>query len=483
MSKSLKNYPDPSAVINEYGSDALRLYLINSPVVRAEPLRFKESGVKEVVSKVLLPLWNSYRFFCEQAVLYQKDQGHEFLADPAFTEGKSLDNVMDRWILADCQSMLQFIDREMAGYRLYTVVPRLLNVLDNLTNWYIRFNRKRLKGVAGHGIDDTKAALNTLLQVLFTLVRALAPFTPFLTEHIYRLLKPSLGEVLKQYKDARSVHFLPFPTVQEALFDAEIERKVSSMQKVINLGRTARERRTLSLKTPLRSIVVVSDEQHLSDVESLVGYVKGELNVQEVILTADEAKYNIMLEAKVDWPTLGKKLKKDVQKVRKALPSLTQDQLRQYQADKTITVDGIQLEENDLEIVRVISKADGDAEQGDKPKLEPAFSNDVIILLDTDVSDKDLVNEALAREMINRVQKLRKKAGLVPTDEVHMRYGLLDNPEGVDLEAVLDSKEELFVNALRGKLEPSESTPSDTLIAEEESSIGALRFMLSLARI
>lgn len=482
MSKSLKNYPDPSNVINEFGSDALRLYLINSPVVRAEPLRFKEAGVKEVVSKVLLPLWNSYRFFCEQAILFEKNNGKAFAADPSFTEGKSLENVMDKWILADCQSMLQFINQEMSGYRLYTVVPRLLNVLDNLTNWYIRFNRKRLKGVAGLGLDDTKAALNTLLQVLFTLVRALAPFTPFITEHIYGLLKPYLAEVTKEFKDARSVHFLPFPTVQEALFDAEIERKVASMQKVILLGRTARERRTISLKTPLKSIVVVSDEQHLSDIESLQTYVKGELNVQDVVLSSDEAKYSIILEAKVDWPTLGKKLKKEVQKVRKALPTLKQEQLRQYQTDKTMNVDGIVLEENDLEIVRVLAKTEG--ESTEQPKLEPAFSNDVIILLDTDVSDEDLVFEGLAREMINRVQKLRKKANLVPTDDVHMQYSVLANPESVNIDGVLESKDELFVNALRGKLEPlADSSSGDKLIAEEEQSIGELRLMLRLARI
>lgn len=112
MSKSLKNYPDPSKVIHSYGSDALRLYLINSPVVRAEPLRFKESGVREVVSKVLLPLWNSYRFFYEQAMLYKKTTGQSFLAEP-LPAAAIMRNIMDRWILADAQSMLRFIDEEM----------------------------------------------------------------------------------------------------------------------------------------------------------------------------------------------------------------------------------------------------------------------------------------------------------------------------------------------------------------------------------
>lgn len=114
MSKSLNNFPDPNLIFEKHGSDALRLYLISSPVVKAEPLRFKEAGVKEVVSKVLLPLWNSYRFFSEQAALYKKTTGSDFVADPRFSTG-GLSNVMDRWVLADCQSLLEFIEKEMRG--------------------------------------------------------------------------------------------------------------------------------------------------------------------------------------------------------------------------------------------------------------------------------------------------------------------------------------------------------------------------------
>lgn len=114
MAKSLKNYPDPSVILDEYGSDALRLYLINSPAVRAESMRFKESGVKETVSRVLLPLWNSYRFFYEQTLLFKKSTGQDFGTQASFgDEAKS--NVMDRWILADCQSLLRFMDEEMRG--------------------------------------------------------------------------------------------------------------------------------------------------------------------------------------------------------------------------------------------------------------------------------------------------------------------------------------------------------------------------------
>jgi isoleucyl-tRNA synthetase len=512
MSKSLKNYPDPNGILDTYGSDSLRLYLINSPVVRAEPMRFQESGVKDIVSRVLLPLWNSYRFFHEQTLLYKQSTGQDFVQASIGDQAPS--NVMDRWILADCQSLIRFMDQEMQGmagtpvlgfekpiadlvdlpgYRLYTVVPRLLQVIDNLTNWYIRFNRKRLKGVAGLGAQDTTAALNTLLQVLFTIVRALAPFTPFITEHIYQLLKPRLIDAITQFQDPRSVHFLPFPTVQEALFDEVIERQVSTMQKVIQLGRVARERRSLSLKTPLLSLVVIADSQLLSDIEPLKTYIQEELNIRDIVLTTDSEQYNILLEARVDWPSLGKKLKKDVQTVLKSLPSITQAQLRKYQRDLKLTINWIELTVYDLTLVRVIGQAkpntststNTDNNDGDGPQYEPAFAPDMIILLDT-APHPELVDEGLARELVNRIQRLRKKADLAPTDEIYMRYCVVSDPDGVGIREVVASKQDMFMALLRGRLEEEvqgSSEDRESLILEEEQTVGNLVLRLQLARI
>ncbi|KAF5011906.1 hypothetical protein FDECE_2002 [Fusarium decemcellulare] len=470
MSKRLKNYPDPLEVINRYGSDALRLYLINSPVVRAEPIRFKESDVKDVVSRVILPLWNSYRFFCEQAALYTKNTGHVFISS---LDADKLTNIMDKWILADSQSLLEYMDQELLGYRLYTVVPRLLQVIDNLTNWYIRFNRKRLKG--GLGLDDTTAALNTLLEVLFTIVRALAPFTPFITEHIYKLLKPHLD--LTSFQDPRSVHFLPFPVVRKSLMNKDVERQFAAMQKVIQLGRVAREHGNLTLKTPLRSIVVITDAHVISDLGPLKRYILEELNVREIEATSNEEQFNILLEAKVDWPTLGKKLKKNVKIVRDALPSLSQEELRAYTKEKKLTVGGIELGENDLSIVRVLGK-----DQVNGSKWEPAFAQNMIVLLDRTV-DPELTADGLARNIISSIQKLRKRAGLASTDDVRHHYSVVNNPEGLDVEGIVTSRETFFVQALRGPLEHSRDSPRELLIIEEEQTLGDLTLLLRLVKI
>ena len=369
-------------------------------------------------------------------------------------------------------------------------MPRLLQVIDNLTNWYIRFNRKRLKGVAGLGMDDTTAALNTLLQVLFTMIRALAPFTPFLTEHIYQLLRPQLAAVTSAYTDARSVHFLPFPTVQEALFDAAIERQVSVMQRVIQMGRAARERRGLSLKTPLLSLVVIADCQRLADVDALKNYVREELNVRDIVLTEDKERFDIRLEARVDWPSLGKKLKRDVQVVRKALPTLSQAQLREYQRTGAMNLGGISLVEGDLTLVRVIGERpgpgapDGVEDGPQQSQWEPVFADEMIVLVDV-APHPELAEEGLVRELISRFQRLRKKAGLVPTDEVCMRYGVVADPDGVGLGSLVAARQDMFVAALRGRVEEAREgvVAEGSIILEEEQAIGSVVVSLQLARV
>ena len=481
MSKRLKNYPDPSLVMNKYGADALRLYMINSPVVRAETLRFKETGVKDIVAKVLLPLWNSYKFFRDQVLLLKKVENIDFVFDPK-AEASS-ENVMDRWILATCQSLLQFVNQEMAAYRLYTVVPRLLEPIDDMTNWYIRFNRRRLKGELG--IEDTKRALNTLFEILFTLVRGLAPFTPFLTDNIYQHLLPHIPGSL-QGEDPRSVHFLSFPEVREELFDEVVERQVSRMKRVIELGRVSRERRTIGLKQPLKSFVVIHpNESYLADVRSLEDYICEELNIHELILSSDEKKYNVQYSLSADWPSLGKKLKKDAQKVKKALPNLTSDDVRRFVDTKSITVDGIELSAEDLLVKR------GLAEDESSKTLEPNTDNDVLTILDVQLYP-ELAREGIAREIVNRVQQLRKRAKLVPTDDVKMEYKVLSDPEKTGIEGVFETYGHVFEKALRRPLDKHVVTQvggevpdgkDEAIIAAEEQEVQKATFLLRLVRL
>ncbi|KAK3057094.1 isoleucine--tRNA ligase [Extremus antarcticus] len=515
MSKSLRNFPDPMVVIEKYGSDALRLYLIDSPVVRGEPLRFSELGVKQIVSGVLLPLWNSYNFFAQQAALLKKNTGSDFVFDPEMQ--KSNENVMDRWILAATQSLLQYVNQEMEGYRLYTVVPRLLKVVDDTTNWYIRFNRNRLKGqttsakpttngVQTNGTSpetdgdseeaiDTLHALNTLYEVLYTLVRALAPFIPFLSDNIFQRLAPHLPASITDGKDIRSVHFLRFPTVRQELFDPTVERRVSRMQKVIELGRLARERRTLSLKTPLKTLVVLHQSQEfLDDVKTLERYITEELNLRDLVLTSDESRYGIEHSVHADVKNLGQKFKKDAAKIKTALPKLSAAEIHGFLENGAITVQGHELSKEDLRVQRGLKQSPETA------NLEVVVDGDVMVLLDA-FAYPALAQEGLAREVLNRVQRLRKRAGLVPTDDVRLVYAVLapaaseEGEEGaanaevarLDRERLVEEmfaqQEATIAKAASGKVLKVGEGDEGEAVEEEEAEVRDVRLLLRLLRV
>ncbi|ORY04507.1 isoleucyl-tRNA synthetase [Basidiobolus meristosporus CBS 931.73] len=468
MSKRLKNYPEPGKVINSFGADALRLYLINSPVVRAETLKFKEEGVKDVITRVFLPWYNAYRFFVNQVVLIKNDFGIDFKYNP--TQQKS-SNVMDRWILASCQSLIRFVREEMAAYRLYTVVPRLLRLIEELTNWYVRFNRKRLKGENGQ--EDAVMALNTLFEVLFTLCRVLSPFTPFLTENMYQTLKTYLPPSNSQ-EDERSIHFLLFPEVREEYFDPEIERAVSRMQSVIELGRIIREKKNISLKTPLKELIVIHhDPQYHEDVKALEQYITEELNIRTLTVTADEQQYGVKYRAEADLKVLGQKLKKDAMKVKKALPNLTSDEVKKFVQELTIMVEGITLTDEDLTVIRYFDVQDS--------HYETNTDKDVLVLLDVQLYP-ELQQEGLAREVINRVQRLRKKVNLQPIDPVHMYYEFKKDPED-QLSKVMQEQVEVLVKVLRRPLFPVAEKAADAeVIVVEEQEVNGSVFDLCLVK-
>ncbi|EEB08391.1 cytoplasmic isoleucine-tRNA ligase Irs1 [Schizosaccharomyces japonicus yFS275] len=466
MSKRLKNYPEPGLIIERYGSDALRLYLINSPVVRAEVLKFKEDGVKEVVARVLIPWWNSYKFFEAQASLYKKVTGKDFKFDE---NAPASANVMDRWIIARCQSLIEFVDHEMSVYRLYTVVPQLLGLIEEMTNWYIRFNRRRLKGEDGEA--ETVAALTALFEVLYTLVRTMAPFTPFITENIYQHLKAYLN-IDENDVSKRSVHFLSFPTVRPELVDNIVLRRVSRLQNVIELGRYIREQNNISLKVPLKTMVVVAtDNEFMDDVKALEKYILEELNVREVIFSADEEKYGVVYSVQADWPVLGKKLRKDMAKVKKALPSVTSEQVKAFQIQKEMVLDGIKLVEGDLQIHRSVQSTD--------EFLKSNTDRHVVVLLDTRMYP-ELESEGLAREVINRVQRLRKKSQLQVTDDIRMTYSMTN--DSIGLADAIKANQGLFEKVLRRNLEADDGETSG-VIANEEQEVQGATFMLKLLKL
>lgn len=308
---------------------------------------------------------------------------------------------------------------------------------------------------------------------------------PFLTDTIYLKLLPHIPEKLRE-DDARSVHFLKYPEVRKELYNPEIERKLGRMKSVIELARVSRERKAIGVKTPLRTLVIIhSEAEYLEDVRSVQSYIQEELNIHNLVLTSDEAAYNVEYSVVADWSVLGKKLRKDMGRVKKALPSVTSDQVKDYAASGKILVDGIELVEGDLFVRRGVKEDDSTQDS------EVNTDNDVLTILDCKIYP-ELKSEGLAREIINRVQRLRKKAGLVPTDDVKMEYKVLSDPGGLGLEEVFVSQASQLQKALRRPLDKHEATQIEGeiaseqrpgFIAEEMQEVQAATFLLRLLHL
>jgi isoleucyl-tRNA synthetase len=414
MSKRLKNYPDPMNIVDSFGADALRLYLINSPVVRGEPLRFRESGVKDIVRDVMLPWYNAFRFFVQNfGAFIESDAEVEQLLDRAkHTSIRS--NPMDRWMSSLLASLIQFFHREMKAYRLYTVVPRLLSFIESLTNWYVRLNRPRLKGSAGDTTLDQAIALYTLGDVLCKLSILMAPFAPFMAEWTYQTLR-TLPLLRGFDHGAESVHFMMLPTACETASDVRFEDAVHNMQLAILLGRAVRERRNVPLKQPLRRVIVIHrDETVLQDVSDLEKYVQSELNVKQVEYSTDEDCY-ISRRAVPDGKVLGRKLGPDFKEASAEIRGWTPVQVAEFERKGTASVCQGRFEVS-VEEVFINRDVNRDSLLAEEDVECDAISG-MLVMLDMRMDD-DLYLDGVAREVVNRVQKLRKKVGLVPTDRV-----------------------------------------------------------------
>ena len=407
MSKRLKNYPDPVEVCNRHGADAVRLYMCNSPVVRAEPLRFKEDGVRDVIKDVFRPLFNSYRFLVQEVTRLEEKTGKPFVPNKQII--RSSENVTDQWIYAALQSLIVFVRGELEAYRLYTVAPRLVRFLEELTNWYIKMNRDRMRALSDdiEQLKEAETSLNCLFDVLMDLTLLMAPLTPFISEMIYQNLSKALD--VSDPRKADSVHFVMIPAADVQAMRPEIERKIARMQNVVELGRNVREKRKAGLKTPLKSLTVVSaDQEYLQDVKSLESYILDELNVIELKTSSDVSGVEISVQP--NWKLLGERLGASMKTLPGALKSLSEESVRKIDSGESITVAGILLTPEELQISRKLRALTD-------PNLEATCFKDTVVILDF-TSDPELKALAVCREIKSRVQKLRKSAGVGQGDAV-----------------------------------------------------------------
>jgi len=424
MSKSLKNYTAPDELMDKYGADALRLYLINSGLVKGEEQRFADTGVKDMVRRALLPWFNSFKFFQTYASIDQ------WKADEHLEFGK---NITDKWILSNLQTLKKNISKEMEEYRLYNVVPALFTFIEDLTNWYIRLNRSRFWG---EGLSqDKKEAYSTLYTAIKELSTAMAPFSPFLSDYIYQELK-KFGQL-----EQVSVHHCSYPVPNEEFIDSHLEDAVGRMQQIILLGRQKRNKTSIKVKTPLPKLTIIhKNKELLKEISKLEGYIKSELNVKEVVYSEDEDKF-IKLYAKPNSPVLGKRFGKEFGKFRQAISKMTPADLLSLEENGQIEILGEKLSPSDVLIFR-------EAKEGSE-----ALSNRFIsIELDCNLTD-ELLAEGLAREVVNRIQKSRKELGFNVSDRIKITYNGSDRISHIiQVHREYISKETLAISLEQGPL-------------------------------
>lgn len=421
MSKSQKNYPDPIHVLNDHGADALRAYLINSPLVKAEPLRFEEAGVRESVRTVLLPLWNSYSFF----TTYAEADGitaEDLHSAPPLAERPEI----DRWIISVLQSLVQDVNREMEEYRLFAVVPPIIDFISDLTKWYIRRSRRRFWAHRGANDEaDKMAAFATLYEVLSMFSRVAAPILPFVTEEIYQGLIRRIDQTAPE-----SVHHTKYPKADIAAIDEDLERSMATVRTVVNLGHSLRKRHDLRVRQPLASVTVVTRTRDEQDaVRSHAALIVEELNVRSVEVHADEAGL-VDLTAKANFKDLGPRYGREMKRVASIVSSLNHDAIAALLDGVTTEIEGFTLTAADIVVTR-------------HPRSDTVVASEgsLSVGFDTTVTD-DLRIEGFAREIVNRVQNLRKSSDLKVTDRIDIAWASND----AEIESAFEQHADLITN-------------------------------------
>ena len=436
MSKRLKNYPDPMALVEEHGSDALRVALLSSAVVGGADLRFAEASVRDAVRRIHLPLWNSLHYFASYARIDGFEPAPGGFAFAAPTQ-------LDRYLLSETEGLRAGVEEAMAGYDFATAYARIESFVTMLSTWYIRLSKQRLWR---SGLDDDKRhAYEALHLALSTLARVAAPFLPFLAENLWEALG---GE--------GSVHLADWPR-GTGHRDVEISAEMSALREVVRLARSIREDHRLKHRHPLGRVAIAGVPAHA--IRDNLEMLQDELNVKavEAIDHPDEVVARVV---KLDYPRLGKRLRGEVKKVQAAIDAgqyaLTDDGTR-------LQAGGHVLEPGEFTF-HYVPREEGRG---------VAAHQDLVVVLDL-TSDPALIAEGQMRDLNRGVQDLRKKAGLAYADRIELAVAASD-----ELQAVLDAHHDwlasqtLAVKIDRGGL--GDALASDEIEVGEERVAVALR--------
>ena len=396
MSKRLGNAADPFEIINEYGSDPLRWYLLTN----AQPwdnLKFDASGIDEVKRKFFGTLYNTYSFFA----LYANIDNFRHAEDEIPIETRP---EIDRWIISLLNSLVKEVGNCYENYDL-TRAGRAIQdfVTENLSNWYVRLNRKRFWG--GDYDNDKIAAYQTLYSCLETVSRLAAPIAPFYMDQLFRDLNLTTGKAVED-----SVHLAPFPAYDEALINSDLEERMSIAQAISSMILGLRRKVSIKVRQPLARIIVPLTEKDFREkFEAVKDLILAEVNVKDVEYIDDTSSI-LVKKVKPDFRTLGPRYGKMMKDISKAIASMTRQDIASLETtgSHTLQIGGkeVILTRDDVEII-----------SEDIPGWQVANEGKLTVALDVTVTD-ELRYEGIAREFVNRIQNIRKESGFDVTDKI-----------------------------------------------------------------
>ena len=397
MSKHKGNVVNPFTMIDKYGADPVRFYMMTN----SEPwdnLKFDEKGVDEVRRKFFGTLYNTYSFFS----LYANVDDFDY-SQPEVPLNERPE--IDRWILSALHSLIKGVDKELGNYD-PTRAGRLIDnfVNDDLSNWYVRLNRKRFWGKEMS--KDKLSAYQTLYTCLETVAKLLAPFAPFYSDQLYLDLTKATGRGGEQ-----SVHLAKYPEADESFIDSDLEIRMAMAQKITSMVLALRRKVNIKVRQPLQAIMIPAvDDEQKNHIEAVKDLIKNEVNVKELRFV--EGSGVLVKKVKCNFRTMGKKFGKLMKGIAAAMGNLSQEEISQLQTTGSyeLEVEGQKavVEATDVEII-----------SEDIPGWLVSNEGNLTVALDVELTD-ELLNEGMARELINRIQNIRKEIGLEITDRINV---------------------------------------------------------------
>jgi isoleucyl-tRNA synthetase len=391
MSKSLKNYPDVNEVFDRDGADAMRWFLMSSPILRGGNLIVTEQGIRDGVRQVMIPLWNAWYFFSLYANVARRGEGY----DAKINFGS--EDVLDRYILAKTWEFVDLMTRELDSLNVAAACDATRTFLAVLSNWYIRRSRDRFWNGES---EESFTAFDTLYTVLETTTRAVAPLLPLTAEEIWRGLT-----------GGRSVHLTDWPTVGQV--DVHLVAAMDRVREVCSTGSALRKAENLRVRLPLSCLTIVADDADA--LRTYAALISDELNVRELVLTdlgaAGSGAFGVRQALQVNARVAGPRLGRDVQVAIRASKSGDWS----AEPDGTVSSGGITLREGEYTLQTVVADTDPDDQRAVAMLPSGGF-----VILDTRVTS-ELAAEGLARDVVRAVQQARRDAGLDVSDRIHLR--------------------------------------------------------------